>query len=172
MGLFKPSVKKLYDRGDIRGLLEAIDVSGSSQRAVDATFALSIIGEPALPFLMPEIAQPPDVPGYFVPLGARRMYARMAVEKMGDVAVPHLLAAIVEGDSLLAEGALDCLFSIGAGGAALADGRVTQPCQIDYSPDVRAAYEQKVGRRLDDDLGRLRDMNAVAEAFLRDEADT
>jgi hypothetical protein len=146
MGLFKPKEPKairLFKRGDIPGLIEALEDKDMSTRT-DASHALTLIGEPALPLLFREISVPAVPPGYHAFKSPRCLGARVAVERMGAVAVPHLMDAIRLGDTQLAKAADACLAGIEKGGVASVDGP-TQPVAITYPDNVKAAFEAKVG---------------------------
>ncbi|MGZ4198962.1 MAG: hypothetical protein ACXVP1_02120 [Thermoleophilia bacterium] len=150
MGRSKPSATQLFKRGDIPGLIEALDVqSVTDGRANDARVALSLIGEPAIPLLMREIGRSAGRAGCHTPTSFKCHRARIAMASIGEPAVPHLMDAIRYGDARLAEGAAECLEEIEEGGVVLLDADApTRPIPIAYPADVRAAFEYKLGRPL------------------------
>jgi hypothetical protein len=150
MGTSKPSATQLFKRGDIPGLIEALDVQNVADgRANDARVALSLIGEPAIPLLMCEIGKPGGPPGCRTLTSFRCHRARIAMAGIGEPAVPHLMDAIRYGDARLTEGAAECLEAIEEGGVMLLDADApTRPIPIVYPDDVKAAYECKLGRPL------------------------
>jgi hypothetical protein len=150
LGLSKPSAIQLFKHGDIRGLIEALDVATVGDlRANDARVALTLIGEPAVPLLLREISKPADPPGCFVLTSFKCHRARIALAGIGAPAVPYLLDAIRHGDARLAEGAAECLEAIEEGGVTLLDeDSPTRPIHIAYPDDVKAAFECKLGRPL------------------------
>jgi hypothetical protein len=150
MGLAKPSATQLFKRGDIPGLIEALDVQRVADgRANDARVALSLIGEPAIPLLMCEIGRSAGPPGCHTLTSFKCHRARIAMAGIGAAAVPHLMDAIRYGDARLAEGAAECLEEIEEGGVVLLDADApTRPIPITYPDDVKAAFECKLGRPL------------------------
>ena len=148
LGPSEPSVITLYRRADIAGLIEALASDDLDDvRANDARVALSLLGEPAVPFLLKEIARPRGRLGALTSFRCHR--ARIAVAGVGAPAVPYLLDAIRFGDVRLAEGAAECLESIEEGGVVLLDPeRPTRPVAVAYPDDVRATYECKLGHSL------------------------
>jgi hypothetical protein len=150
MGPSRPSVIQLYGRGDIPGLIEALDVENVSDgRANDARVALSLMGEPAVPLLMREIGRPAGPLEYCTLTSFRRLRARIAMAGIGEPAVPYLMDAIRHGDPQLAEGAAECLEAIEEGGVVLRDADApTRPIPVAYPDDVKAAFECKLGRPL------------------------
>ena len=150
MRLSKPSAIQLYQRGDILGLIEALDVEDIADgRANDARVALSLIGVRAVPLLLREIAKPAGPAGDNARASFRCQRARIAVAGLGEPAVPYLLDAIRYGDARLADGAAECLEMIEEGGVVLLDADTpTRPVPVVYPDDVRAAFEFKLGRPL------------------------
>ena len=150
MGLSKPSVIQLFERGDIPGLIEALDVqSVADGRANDARVALSLIGTAAIPLLMREIGKPGGPPACCTLTSFKCQRARIAMAGIGEPAVSPLMDAIRFGDARLAEGAAQCLEAIEEGGVVLLDADApTRPIPITYPDDVKAAFECKLGRPL------------------------
>jgi hypothetical protein len=150
MGLSKPSAIELFRRGDIPGLIEALDVEDvADRRANDARVALSLIGEPAIPLLMREIGKPAGPLGCCTLTSFKCHRARIAMAGIGEPAVPHLMDAIRYGDARLAKGAAECLEAIEEGGVVLLDSDApTRPIPIAYPDDVKAVFECKLGRPL------------------------
>ena len=146
----KPSAIQLFKHGDIPGLIEALDVANVADlRANDARVALSLIGEPAVPFLLHEISKPAGPPGYFTLTSFKCYRARIAMAGIGEPAVPYLMEAIRYGDARLAEAAAECLEVIEEGGVVLSDGDAPmRPVPVAYPDDVRSAFECKLGRPL------------------------
>ena len=146
----RQSAVELFLRGDVAGLIEALDADRlDDPRANDARVALSLIGEPAVPPLLDEIARSADPWSAALPTSFRCQRARIALAGMGARAVPHLLDAIRSGDPGQAEGAALCLETIEEGGVVLIDPeRPTTPVAVDYPDDVKAAFELKLGRPL------------------------
>ena len=84
MGLSKGSAVQLFKRGDIPGLIEALDVEDvADRRANDARVALSLIGEPAIPLLMREIGKPAGPPGCCTLTSFKCQRARIAMAGVG-----------------------------------------------------------------------------------------
>ena len=150
MGLSKSSAIQLFKRGDISGLIEALDVQDvADRRANDARVALSLIGEPAIPLLMLEIGRSAGPAGRPTLTSFKCHRARIAMAGIGEPAVAHLMDAIRYGDARVAEGAAECLEALEEGGVVLLDaGAPTRPIPIAYPDDVKAAFECKLGRPL------------------------
>jgi hypothetical protein len=150
MGLSKPSALQLFRRGDISGLIEALDVENVADgRANDARVALSLLGEPAVPFLLREIRKPAGPSDFYTLTSFKCLRARIAMAGIGAPAVPYLMDAIRHGDPQLAEGAAECLEAIEEGGVVLLDADApTKPIPVTYPDDVMAAFECKLGRPL------------------------
>jgi hypothetical protein len=150
MGPTKTTAVQLFRRGDIRGLIEALDVENiDDRRANDARAALSLIGEPAIPLLMREIGRPAGPPACITLTSFKCHRARIAMAGIGKPAVPYLMDAIRYGDARLAEGAAECLEAIEEGGVILLDADApTRPIPVAYPNDVMAAFECKLGRPL------------------------
>ena len=143
MGLFKPKAIKLYQRGDFRGLVGLLDQD--AQTRVDACRALTIAGERAIPYLLPEISRRDGRPFNTEEECSRRTHqARFALAGMGPIAVPYLFQAIREGDANMAWGAANSFAFMEMGGWYVLDVELP-PLTIDYPEDVRIAYERKVG---------------------------
>jgi len=144
MGLFKPKAIKLYQRGDFRGLVGLLDQD--PQTSVEAARALTIAGERAIPYLLPEIPRRDGAPFHTEESrSGRTLDARLALAGMGPIAVPYLFQAIREGDANMAWGAANCFALMEIGGWCVLDVRLP-PLKVDYPEDVRLAYERKVGR--------------------------
>jgi hypothetical protein len=148
--LSRPSAIQLFQRDDIPGLIEALDVEDVADgRANDARIALSLIGERAIPFLLCEIGRPSSPFSSSMLTSFKCHRARIAMAGIGLPAVPHLMDAIRYGDARLAEGAAECLEAIEEGGVVLLDAASpTRPIPVAYPDDVKAAFEYKVGRPL------------------------
>ena len=149
LGPSRPSVIQLFHHADVAGLIEALEGQDLDDvRANDARVALSLIGEPAVPALVREIAGPRGPVGR--PLTSFRCHrARIALAGVGAPAVPYLLDAIRFGDARLAEGAAECLESIEEGGVVLLDADCpTRPVTVAYPDDVKATFQCKLGRPL------------------------
>jgi hypothetical protein len=144
------SAVELFLRGDVAGLIEALDADElDDPRANDARVALSLIGEQAVVPLLAEIARPAGARCSAGRTSFKCQRARIALAGMGACAVPYLLDAIRSGDAGLAEGAALCLETIEEGGVVLIDPTApTGPVAVHYPDDVRSAFERKLGRPL------------------------
>jgi len=146
----RPDAIELFKRRDIAGLIEALDAEDvADRRANDARVALSLIGAPAIPLLIPELGRNRGAAGQVTLTSFKCHRARIAMAGMGEPAVPALMDAIRFGDARLAEGAAECLEAIEEGGVVLLDpGAPTRPVPVVYPDDVKAAFACKLGRPL------------------------
>jgi len=143
MGLFASNIEKMYKRGDFRGLVGALGMD--PQSSVEATLCLTLSGELALPFLLPEIPRTDGKPfGTEEFLYRETGAARLAVAGMCGVAIPYMFEAILEGDANMAWGAANVFARMEVGGWYVLREKLP-PMTIDYPDEVRAAYEHKVG---------------------------
>jgi hypothetical protein len=123
MGLFKPSVKSLLGRGDIRGLVGRLE----GKDMAEAWIALKVLGERAVPGLIEALGGPMGGP------------ASAVLAEIGTPALPALVETIRSGpeDRVMAAGV--AIHEMKNKGARLPDGLTTMLAAVKDGDQVETS---------------------------------